>query len=78
VPLSDVSGGARAAGGIEDEVAGARDHVDAALDDLLACLDYICLLSREATSRRVVPYASGGSISVYCPEPSLEPPIFGE
>src|SRR5437764_946249 len=50
------SEGSRGTRGIENEVAGGGHHIDATLDDLLACFHDIGLLLREAASRRVVPY----------------------
>ena len=42
--LGDVRGGTRAAGGVEDEIAGVRGHQDAALDDCCICLNNVGLI----------------------------------
>ena len=54
--LGDVRGGAGAAGGIEDEVAGIGGHEDAALDDFFCCLNNIgfTLLKHSCCAHHVI------------------------
>ena len=53
--FGDVGGGAGAAGGIEDEVAGVGGHEDAAFDDLGKRLYYVELVGRKACNAGVNP-----------------------
>ena len=53
--LGDVRGGAGAAGGVEDEVAGVGGHEDAALDGLRARLNNVDLIVCEAAGAGVTP-----------------------
>ncbi len=51
--FGDIGGGAGAAGGVEDEVAGIGGHQETALNDFCCCLDDIDLVS--PTYRNVGP-----------------------